>query len=167
MERFEGRLDEATPLYEEALAIARRESNDSRIASYLCNLSAVDIAAGRLSKAGERLKESIAIIERIRLEGFAALGQLDQTSALACAHGDLGVAARLAGGAQGLLDRMGAQREPPDEKSIRPWIDRMRKVLADEAFEAAIAAGRSLDLEQALAQARAWLAGAPIRKETS
>jgi non-specific serine/threonine protein kinase len=159
IERFDGNLDKAASLYEEAVEIARRESDERGIVSYLWNLSAVEIAAGRLDSGRERLLETGKLIETLGRGGFLALAQIDPTSALACARGDMAIAARLAGAAEGMIEKMRFTREPVDEQFVRPWVKRMREALGAESFDAAFAAGRLLEWGSALREARAWLAG--------
>ena len=88
---------------------------------------------------------------------FLALAQIDPTSALACASGDMEMAARMAGAAVGMSETMKFTREPVDEQFIRPWVDRMRQALGHDAFEAAFAAGRQLEWRAALQEAQTWL----------
>jgi tetratricopeptide (TPR) repeat protein len=156
--RFDGELDKAAALYEESLEIARRESDERSALSYLWNLSAVDVAMGRLERARERLLEAGNLME-FEPGAFLALAQIDPMSALACAGGDMAIAARLAGAAAGMAEKMRFTREPVDEEFICSWVDRMRQALGNAAFEAAFAAGRQLEWRAALQEARAWLAG--------
>jgi predicted ATPase/tRNA A-37 threonylcarbamoyl transferase component Bud32 len=157
-ERFDGALDKATALYEEAIEIARHQSDERSVLSYLWNLSAVDVGMGRLDRARERLLETGDLMRHFQPGSFFALSQIDPISALACASGDMAIAARLAGAAAGMAEAMRFTREPVDEKFIGPSVDRMREALGGDAFEVAFAAGRQLEWRAALQEARAWLA---------
>ena len=52
---------------------------------------------------------------------------------------------------------MGYHREPPDEAFLAPLVARTREALGATAFGAAESGGRSLSLDEAIAEARAWL----------
>jgi tetratricopeptide (TPR) repeat protein len=154
-----GNLDEAAQLYEESLDLARRDSDDRSVISYLWNLAAVDIAMGRRDRARQRLREAGDLMGTFKPGAFLALAEIDPTSALASASGDMAIAARLAGAAAGIAEKIKFTREPVDEQFIGSWVDRMRQALGNDAFEADFAAGRQLEWQAALQEALAWLAG--------
>ena len=67
------------------------------------------------------------------------------------AVGDLDQAARLFGAAEALLERSGAVVHPDDQPEHDRNIAFVRKRLGDEAFQVALAEGRQLTMEQAVA----------------
>ena len=73
--RVEGDLDAAEPLYEESLALNRKQGVGSNIAVNLLNIAMVSIGRGAGDRAREILLEALAIAEKIRSKaaGRAAL----------------------------------------------------------------------------------------------
>jgi predicted ATPase len=159
LERLEGHFDQAVPLYEEAVATYRVAGDTNGLGNNLYNVATIHLARGDIAVTRQRLGElaSMSEVDNNRLLGMCAL---DLTSMLACATGFMTDAARLAGTAQANLEWLGVGRYPVDEQAVRPFILRTREGLGDAAFEEAFAAGRALTYEQALAEVRAWLAGA-------
>jgi len=157
LDRYEGRLEEARTLYEESVELSRNGVNPRSLAVNLGNLAAIDVAEGKLDAAREKLLEAGELIETgdMRRTGQVLL---DLVSTLACAREEFPVAARLAGAGEGLLERMGGEREPVDEQYLRPWVDRTREQLGEVSFEAAFEEGRAMSYEDALAEVRGWLA---------
>ena len=156
-ERYEGNLEKAQLLYEEALAIYRCEENRRGISAEQLNLASTDIMLGCLDVARTRISESVEITMEMPTEDHVC-NTLAVVTALASASGEMLAAARFGGATEGLLKRMGTELEPVDEKFFRPHVERAQAALGNEAFEAAFVAGQALAAEPGLAEARAWLA---------
>ena len=82
---------------------------------------------------------------------------LDVCSGLAAAAGDPARSARTFAAATAAWDRVGASREPLDERHYARILSSVRETLGSDAFEAAFEVGRSLPMESAIAEALQWL----------
>jgi tetratricopeptide (TPR) repeat protein len=156
LERYEGNLETAQPLYEEALTVARELNAPLTIRVGTHNLAMLHIQMGDLGTAGNYIGGALKISMQFPATK-GALTTMDTLSALVAASGDYPIAARLAGASQAEMDRLGISRDVVDEKFFRHWLDRARKSMGEEAFVAENTAGRSLTIDQALAEAREWL----------
>ncbi|MBK7975156.1 MAG: tetratricopeptide repeat protein [Deltaproteobacteria bacterium] len=156
--RHARRLDRAEPLYHQSLAVARESGDRINISLNLVNLAMVCVSRGKLDQAREHLAEVLAVVAEagVRTTGQVAL---DVCSALADVRGEWEVAARIFGASEAHRLRLGSQREPVDDEFLAPHLARTRAALGDERFAAAEAGGRALVYEDALAEARRWLAG--------
>jgi hypothetical protein len=84
---------------------------------------------------------------------------VERGAAVAAAGGSPELAARLAGAAAALRDELGAPRLPPEEAYLDRLLEPARAALG-EAFAAAAAEGRRLDLQAAVDLAASGV-GAP------
>jgi len=162
--RATGEPAAAVPLYEEALRLSHDRGDLGGNAVHLSNLAWAMIALDRAQEAREFVTRGMAIVGAIGAEriGFALL---DCATGLAAMFGDEARAARLCGSALAIFDEAGYRREPADERSLAPWVARIRERLGEAAFADAVAAGRALSFPDAIAETFAWLAG--LRDATS
>jgi predicted ATPase/class 3 adenylate cyclase len=160
--RVQGEADAAEPLYESALELARELGDSESIAIDLLNLAMVAIDRGMSARAAAMVDEALTIVVET---GLTRTGQsaLDVCAGLAASRGEWEQAARFYGAAEGQTGQTGLRRDPSDEAFLVPLVERTRAALGDDAFGRADAAGRALAWEQAMAQARGWLAGGPSR----
>jgi predicted ATPase/class 3 adenylate cyclase len=157
LNRTEGHLDSAEPLYEETLALAVEQDDRENIGVNLLNLAMVSIGREARGRARTILLEAMTIAESI---GSRNLGQsvLDVVAGLAGSHGGFErEAARLYGAAQAHGERSGFHRDPADEAFLAPLIAQAKQVLGEVMFNIAEATGRGLSYELAMAEARKWL----------
>jgi hypothetical protein len=110
------------------------------------------------------VREGLAIVEEIGSKRMG-VAHLDCSTGLAAAVGDWARAARLLGTAEALREQMGLHREPTDEETLAQIIGRTRAALGDSAFAAAESEGRAVSFDEAIAEARTWLAQRPNRQE--
>ncbi len=155
--REQGNLDDAEPLYEESLALARAGGDRMAAVLNILNISAVSISRGELGHAAERLGEGLEIVADA---GLMAAGQyaLDMCAALAATRREWSAAARIYGASEAHRLRMGAMRDPIDEAFLGPLFARTRESLGESAYAAAECQGSALGYDRALGEARAWLA---------
>jgi non-specific serine/threonine protein kinase len=160
--RVQGEADAAEPLYESALELARELGDSESIAIDLLNLAMVAIDRGMSARAAAMVDEALTIVVET---GLTRTGQsaLDVCAGLAASRGEWEQAARFYGAAEAQTGQTGLRRDPSDEAFLAPLVERTRAALGDDAFGRADAAGRALAWEQAMAQARGWLAGEPSR----
>jgi hypothetical protein len=76
-------------------------------------------------------------------------GTLEELGYTAQQQGEAGRADRLLGAADGLLEAMGATREPDDRSELDRNVQAVRAQLGEEAFAVAWAEGWAMTLEQA------------------
>jgi non-specific serine/threonine protein kinase len=153
--RASGDLDGAEQLYERVIEISRKLGDRETIAIGLLNMAMAVIGRGDAERARVMLLEVAAIAAETGSIP-AAQSLLEVSAGLAALQGESECAARFYGAAEAQIAHTGLQRDPSDEAFLAPLITRARATLP--GFAAAEAAGRSLDLRQATAQARAWLA---------
>jgi non-specific serine/threonine protein kinase len=156
LERVDGNLDAAEPLYVEALALARESAESRTIAVQLINLASVSIARGSVEPARPRLVEALGIVEQLGSKPLVA-NVLQIVTGYAACSGDWQRTAQLHGATVALCEQSGYRLDPADEAFLVPLLTRAREVLGEPAFSAAEAAGRSLSYDAILIDARALL----------
>jgi non-specific serine/threonine protein kinase len=154
--RASSELDRAEQLYERVIGISRTLEDRETIAIGLLNMAMTVIGRNDAERARGMLIEVAAIAAETGSIP-AAQSLLDVSAGLAALRGEADRAARFYGAAEAQIAHTGLQRDPSDEAFLGPFIARARAALP--AFAVAEAAGRSLELGQATAEARAWLAG--------
>ena len=155
--RVEGDLDRAEALYTRVLALVRELEDRESIAIVLLNLAMVAIGRYAGERARTMLLEVLAIAQEI---GSRPVGQslLEVCAGLAVLSEDWPRAARFYGAAEAQTVQTGLRRDPGDEAFLAPLVAKARAARGAEAFSADEHAGRTLSFEQAMAQARGWLA---------
>ena len=149
----EGRPDDSRSAAEGALEISTRLGNtDARVVD-LGNLAEIEMLAGDTRAAARRQLECLDVA----LE----LGSLTNvTSAwivaarLAAAISDWTIATRLQGAADAAMERIGLALYPPDRALCDELLAAAPTHLGAASFDSLIAAGRTLSLTEATAQAR-------------
>ncbi len=154
--RAEGDLNGAAPFYEESLELTREFGDWRDVANTLANLALVAVGRGDLVKARTRLIECIEVAERGQEVPIRAVA-LDAAACLAASVGDSQRAARTFAAATAAWERIGASREPLDERHHAPIISRVREALGPSGYDAAWGAGRALSMEGAIAETLHWL----------
>jgi predicted ATPase/class 3 adenylate cyclase len=157
--RVEGNLDRAEKLYTRVLEIMRGLEDRESIGIVLLNLAMVVIGRHDADRARAMLLEVWGIAEET---GSKAVGQslLDVSTGLASLRSDWERAARFYGAAEAQIPQTGIQRTPGDATFLAPLVAKAREALGSAAFADAELAGRALAYEQAMREARAWLAQA-------
>ena len=158
--RVDGNLDQAEPLYDKVLALARELGDRESIAVALLNLAMVAVGRGSLERARTMLLDVLAIVQEI---GSKRAGQsvLEVCGGLAAVRGDWARAARVYGAVEAQTAQTGLHRDPTDAAFLEPLLAKAQAALGSEAFAASENAGRALSYDEAMAEARAWLALAP------
>jgi non-specific serine/threonine protein kinase len=157
LHRGEGEFDAAIPYYEEALALDRTLGDRRGIAVQLGNLAKLHVALGHREQARAILRESLEIADEIG-SPQARQNALEGCVGLASLLGEWEVAARLDGATEAQTSRSGFFREPADARFLAAFVALAGDALGARALEAAQAAGRALDAESVVAEARALLA---------
>jgi predicted ATPase/class 3 adenylate cyclase len=145
-----GNLDAAEPLLVQSLALAREQGDrGANTVVALCELAGLSIERGLHEPARAMLFEATDIASEIG-SNFAGRLVLDCAAELAALFGNRERAARFIGAAATQVEQTGIHRD-------MPLIGKVREALGAAAFAGAEAGGRALSLEEAMAEARAWL----------
>jgi len=147
----------ALPLFEEALVLVREAGDRDSVAVTLQNIARALVTLGRREGARELLLESLDIGTQIGSRRVLML-VLDVCVALAAQRAAWQRSARFLGAADAQLEQLGLHRVPGDEAFIALGVAQASAAMDTAEFAAARAEARRLDPEQAMAEARAWLA---------
>ncbi len=144
----------ARSYYEEALAIAKKESLSIAIPTYTGNLASVTCLLEDYQAAHSYCLESLKISEELGdKKGIG--GALDRLAALAVKDGKMEKAAYLWGAAQSIFEAIGYKIEKVDQDFKDRYSHEARMAISDEAFDAAQAEGKLMQMKKAIALARA------------
>jgi predicted ATPase/DNA-binding winged helix-turn-helix (wHTH) protein len=154
--RLEADPDAAAALYDEALACARRAHDRETIAITILNLAVVAHRHTIAARAA-LVRDALDISDELgsRYAGQIALDVCVGLSALA---GEPESCARFLGATEALAARTGLHRDAADDAFVAPLVQHARDACAPKRFPAEQAAGRALAYEEAVLEARAWLA---------
>jgi predicted ATPase/class 3 adenylate cyclase/transcriptional regulator with XRE-family HTH domain len=150
--RCAGDDERAAPLFEEALARNRELSDHAGISWSLHNLGHIVLQAGDLRQAVTLFAESLTI----RMQGDYKVGVAAGLAGIAGAAlrlGHLERAARLFGAVAALLASLHAVLAPADKLVYDRDVDAVRTQLDDATFVKVWAAGHTMTLEEAIAEA--------------
>jgi non-specific serine/threonine protein kinase len=147
--RYQGDYERATALHSESLALFREIGDKWNIAFALYGLAFVAHRQGDNERAAAFFTDSLILCKEVGnrwigeecLEGFARV---------ASATGHHQRAARLFGAAEVLRETLGHHRSPADQAYHDERVASTRAALGDAAFDAALAEGQAMTLEQAI-----------------
>jgi non-specific serine/threonine protein kinase len=147
-----GQHERAITLTEEAVRITRELGRDDLTAWALHALALSLFRVGRKESSLAVAAESLTLAQSVGHVQAVSL-ELVFAAALATQHGDADVGGKLLGAAQMLSERFvmsysGVEAELHDET-----VDALRQALGDAGYETALGEGRSMPLEEAIAQA--------------
>jgi predicted ATPase/DNA-binding winged helix-turn-helix (wHTH) protein len=158
LERLEGHWVRAESLYEASLSYARQQGDAHLMGFGLVDLVMTAMAQGRTAGVRERLIEAAALYEQtFAINRYGRLFVLILCAGLAALRGDWELAARFEGAATFHFAQLEWPLDPPDRAYVQSVSARARAALGDAAFERALAQGRALSLDDALAQMRKYL----------
>jgi len=135
-----------------ALELSRAIDDPEVMALALARLGMADVHEGRLEEASGHLGEALEYVESL---GFPEIGAwcCEGLAVVAAASGDSIRAARLLGAAEALRRQGGGVVQPAEAAAREEALVEIRSALRDEEVEAALEAGRRLDLDEAVAEA--------------
>lgn len=145
----QGRLDAAKALFSEAIELDRAHGNEWGAAASLDSLAAVALERGEVEEARDLICQTLSLAERVRDREVIAF-TLERAAVLAALEQDAGRAGRLLGAADSLRESTGIQRPPFDSA----WLDRHLAAAQGTKFDAGRTAGRTIDTDEALHDAR-------------
>jgi predicted ATPase/DNA-binding XRE family transcriptional regulator len=149
--RSRGQFAEAAAYYRESLELAEDSATQHMQAVYRHNLAHATHRLGNHTQARDLFAQALSL--------FRELG--DQRGLAECVAGLAGLVAesepertaRLFGATSAIIGAMGSRLNPSNQADYHYALAIARARLGDDAFDAAWVAGRSLTLEQALAEA--------------
>jgi tetratricopeptide (TPR) repeat protein len=147
---LQGDPQRAATLLEESLALYTAFGDKVGIASMLSGLGALAREQGDLKRAARLYRESMALAREVGTKD-ALVGSLDGAAEVVHAQGRAVQASRLFALATELRERYQMPRSGSDRTQCEPKIAALRAALGDEAFAVEWAVGRTMTLEQALA----------------
>jgi predicted ATPase/DNA-binding SARP family transcriptional activator/Tfp pilus assembly protein PilF len=145
-----GDLDAAYALVTESLSVLRDLGYRRGIALALTTLGEVTLKRGDSVNAYVHLMESLEILYALEDTSNIALC-LRELACLSLNQGQIERAARLMGAAEGLREAMGVLHTALDRAAYERDITAFRTALGEEAFSAALAEGRAMSVDQAVA----------------
>jgi predicted ATPase/DNA-binding CsgD family transcriptional regulator len=150
--RFNGDDDRARRAYEECLAVSQQTGERRRIVFIFSNLAFIAMHEGNVERAQALGRQGL----QLACDMGARLEMAKALQIVAGAMGRLGQprqAIRWLGASERALERMGAFHQPNDRRELDTMITAVRAHLDEATFQAALAEGRAMSLEQAISEA--------------
>jgi predicted ATPase len=141
-------LEQAQPLFEEALRRAREAESPALIRGALMNLAFVVLERGRLDEAASLYRESLSI--RVELSRTFWEIAVEGLAAVAVAYGTAATAARLLGATEAWRRRTGFTSDAPESALADRTAVAARNVLGEAAYRAAAQDGATLEPDEAV-----------------
>ena len=138
--------------FQESLVILRELGDRGGIALSLGNLGSVALDQGDYAAARSLHQESLAIKRELGDKWGIALS-LEGFVGLAAAQAQPGRALQLAGAAAALRETIGVPLLPTEQARLERHLETAQRALSEEASAKALADGRTMTLEQAIAYA--------------
>ena len=156
----QGDYDRATNLFEQSVEVCRTAGQRGNLIISLYKMGGVALACGNLERAIALYEESLTVAGELGSRWDIG-GCLEAVAGLAAHRGQYERSAVLLGAVERLFEGIGFRVRPDDRAELEHKIV-VRAHLKAEIFEAALAGGRTLNIEQAMAEARqATLRSAP------
>jgi predicted ATPase/serine/threonine protein kinase/Tfp pilus assembly protein PilF len=152
--RQQGDWTSARELYEQAIVPARRSGSNEALIAVLSNLGTIACEDGDLRAARTYYSDALELAQTIGGKNFLAF-TMDGLGTVAARQGAWTRAGRLAGAAEALRDAIGSHVEPADQAFCARYVAEVRQAVGAEGLAAALAEGRSMTLDQAIAYALA------------
>jgi predicted ATPase/serine/threonine protein kinase len=149
--RHRGDLERAEMYFRQALGDARKLGDMRFTAACLASLGNLANDKGNFEDARAFYADALATDSERRHK--AVISEVLDGFACVAARDDPARAVRLAAAAEALREEIGDHLAPSDQAAVDRYLDRAREALAPEQVERAIADGRAMELEQAIAYA--------------
>src|SRR4030095_7186799 len=140
----------ARTLLEQALAIARKERNESTISLVLLSMARVEADRGNHVAAGAMFKEALMMEREVGARADLS-DLLEHFAAVVLELAGPSQAARLWGAAERLRDEVGSPLEPAERPGHDRQVAAARTALGnDAAFDVAWSEGRAMSMDEAV-----------------
>lgn len=143
----QGNPAQARILLGESLALCREQADPWSVADVLNNLGSVALAQGNAGEARSSFQESLVLLKDLGVKSAVA-ACLEGLARVAVMQGQKVRAARLAGAAEAVRERIQVPRSPDERSAYAPAIAKMRDQLDQANFAKAWAEGQALSIEQ-------------------
>jgi predicted ATPase/class 3 adenylate cyclase len=153
VETTAGNYGQATQLLHEALALDRKQGDLQGQAVDQQSLAEISLRTGRIQEARALLRDMLDYATGSGDTEFLAY-TLELAACISAGLGDCPQAARLAGAADGLRQKLGIPRPAKDEALLKEFLTQAQAAMASGAWDAERAAGRALTQQQATALLR-------------
>jgi predicted ATPase/class 3 adenylate cyclase len=144
-----GDLDGALAYFEESLALFRSTGERFGLSTTLGFLGTATLRAGDHHRAAALLRAALAASRELR-DRWTCSAALIRLAHVAATIGDHRAAARLFGASEGLLDTIAARHTPIVHTVLEATCEAARPALGERVFDAEVAAGRAMTMEQAV-----------------
>jgi predicted ATPase/class 3 adenylate cyclase len=149
---LEGNYERGAALNEEAVAVFREHGYKGGFELALDNLGWAALLQGDYDRARTSYQESLTLCKELG-DKWIASESLEGMACIAAAEGEAERAARLFGAAQALNEAGGYLHTPEEAAWREPYLATARSRLGEEPWEEALAEGRAMTLERAIAYA--------------
>jgi predicted ATPase/DNA-binding SARP family transcriptional activator len=156
-----GDYPEAERQLETSLELVQKVGDDEGMAESLRGLGTVAIATGATDRARDLLTRSLELSAEIGFPESVAYC-LSGLGHVAVLEGDAPRAATLLGAAEAIVEEIGGHMLGAEQRLHEAAVDEARRRLGDERLETAVAAGRDLGLERAVALALEWMSDTAV-----
>ena len=143
---------QARACLEESITLFRQLGDERMAAGGLCNLGSVAAREGRNDEAEALLRESLESVQAL-LDKELAIWCLEELAALAVSKGDAERAGTLTGAMETLREETGHVPQPDERLLNEETRVALESMLGEEQLAAAVAVGREMTFEQAVAYA--------------
>ena len=145
-----GNLDRATQVLQEALALYQAEGDPVSVANAQEALAMASLRSGRPREARDLISRTFDYVVTSGEPELLAI-VLESSACIAAELGDSLRGARLAGAAECVRKTVGMPIPQPDAEVLEQFLSSARARVTPKAWDAEVAAGRSLSREQAAA----------------
>jgi tetratricopeptide (TPR) repeat protein len=148
----QGDYAHARALIEESLGLFRQLGDERKVVESVVGLGMVASREGRSDEAEPLLREGLEYAQAL-VDKEVAIWCLGELAALALSKGDAERAARLMGAIESLREETGHAPFPDERRLGEQTRDALASALGEEQLAAALAIGRGMTFEQAVAYA--------------
>lgn len=156
LERIEGNIAAARRLYEACLRAERASGDRLSTMIALNNLAMCAVVMNEPMRARDMLLESLSISDELGSRR-GRLVVMEVCAGLAALLEQGGLTPRFDAAADIHTVQMGRRRDAPDAAFLAPLVVQAKTQLGAESYAAAVAAGRALSYDDAVAEMTVWL----------
>jgi DNA-binding CsgD family transcriptional regulator len=146
---LEGDYERGAALNEEAAGLCRERGYKSGLHFALDNLGWAALLRGDQERAKAAYEESLVVSKELG-DKMVASESLEGLACIAVTRGEAEQAARLFGAAEALREAVGYQHSPEEDALREPYLAAASSQLDEATWEAALAEGRAMELEDAI-----------------
>ncbi len=146
---LEGEYERGAALNEEAATLLRERGYKGGLQFVLDNLGWAALLGGDHERAKATYKESLTLCKELGAK-LVASESLEGLACISGAEGEALRAAKLFGAAQALREAVGYQHMPEEHALREPYLTAVRSTLDTASWEAALAQGQGMGLEEAI-----------------